>query len=268
MIASREEIAKAEVEAYYKTHYRLDWLLYRTLGYALLSSALAIYVFWAESGYGEHPIGVVLGLSVTWIVLLAMGMLWYDFHTRVSYETWPEVRRRVSRHLVVSLTAFVAAFLFANVIHGACVLVDRSVTKSEPFKDTGYVPVRKHKIHWANGVAPSALTKGKAAKPEKNSGKAVAPAKDASKPASKPADTTKKPAANVTATVKPAPKAVAASAKPSPKTIAPAKKAAPPKKVAPQKKSVVRYERNGARMVKNGLKYHYYGGRWHLLRRQ
>ena len=262
MIASREEIAKAEVEAYYKTHYRLDWLLYRTLGYALLSSALAIYVFWAESGYGEHPIGVVLGLSVTWIVLLAMAMLWYDFHTRVSYETWPEVRRRVSRHLVVSLTAFVAAFLFANVIHGACVLVDRSVTKSEPFKDTGYVPVRKHKIHWANGVAPNALAKGK---PEKNGGKAAAPAKDPSKPASKPADTAKKPGASVTAAVKANPKAVAASAKtakPSPKTNAPIKKGAPPKK------PVVRYERNGARMVKNGLKYHYYGGRWHLLRRQ
>ena len=268
VIASREEIAKAEVEAYYKTHYRLDWLLYRTIGYAVLSSALAIYVFWAEAGHEEHPIQVVLSLSVTWIVLLAMGMLWYDFHTRVSYETWPEVRRRLSRHVLVSLTSFVAAFLLASMIHGVCVLIDNAIAPPVTYKDVKGIAPRT--IHWRKGLAPDkTLAAIHAAKPAKKSDKPAAK--------SQPSSTANKAAAKAPATTKPAAKAPATETKPSPKVpAAVAKKPAPaPKKSPPVKhvaqapqRSLPRYAQNGRRMMRNGLKYHYYGGRWHLLRRQ
>src|SRR5262249_16458324 len=130
VIASREELAKAEVEAWHKTHYRLDWLLYRTVGYAVLSSTLAIYVFWAETGRISHPPAAVW-CSLTWALLLAMAMLWYDFHTRVAYERWPEVRRRLSRHIIVSILSFVVAVMCANAIHGMCVLIGKLSAPAE-----------------------------------------------------------------------------------------------------------------------------------------
>ena len=53
VLAREEELLKAQAEAWSKTHYRTDWLLARTLGYSILCSTLAIYVFWAETGHDQ-----------------------------------------------------------------------------------------------------------------------------------------------------------------------------------------------------------------------
>jgi hypothetical protein len=163
VVASREELTRAEVEAWHRTHYRLDWLLYRTIGYALLSSTLAIYVFWAETG-STLPLEISLALAVTWIVLLGFAMLWYDFHTRVSYETWPEVRRRLSRHITVSLLSFAGAFVIANGIHGVSVLIDRASEPTTIFSTSDKGPeVPPRPVRWRKGGAKGSNVKANAA---------------------------------------------------------------------------------------------------------
>ena len=227
VIASREELTRAEVEAWHRTHYRLDWLLYRTIGYALLSSTLAIYVYWAEAG-ANQTLQTALALSVTWVVLLAFGMLWYDFHTRVSYETWPEVRRRLTRHIAVSCLSFVGAFVIANAIHGVSVLIDKANQPApnmfaESVKDPT-IPDRP--VRWRKGGAKDPATKAAGV---------VSPGLE------KPTTPANKTGKSTTTTTKSAPsaKVVDPKAKPASGTVA-AKKTAPPKTAVTTKKPTVK----------------------------
>lgn len=261
MVAVTDEIAKAEVEAWHKTHYRLDWLLYRTLGYAFLSSTLAIYIFWAEAGRTDHPI-LAVWLSLTWMLLLGMAMLWYDFHTRVSYENWPEVRTRLWRHLVVSVLAFAAALVFANAIHGVSILVDRAVTAPSETTADGKPNVAPDSnitvppVHWRKGMKPDLGRRGKAVNEKKARANALDKAAD-------PAATTPAPktgTATTTSVTKPR------TAKPEPAKAAPAKETPAKAKPAPKKASLPATAREGTRVVWKGQNYHYYGGRWHLVR--
>lgn len=259
VVAVTDEIAKAEVEAWHKTHYRLDWLLYRTLGYAFLSSTLAIYIFWAEAGRTDHPV-LAIWLSLTWMLLLGMAMLWYDFHTRVSYENWPEVRTRLWRHLVVSVLSFAAALVFANAIHGVSTLVDRAVTAPEPTVNgkpnvaaTSNVSIPVRPVHWRKGAKPDVRNRG-GAKGDKSATSKKPEAADATTNAAKPpTTTTPKPAGTVAKT--------AAVVKPTPAKAAPAKA-----KPAPKKANLPTTAPEGTRVVWKGQNYHFYGGRWHLVR--
>lgn len=270
MIASKEEIAKAEVEAWHRTNYRLDWLLYRTLGYAILSSTLAIYVFWDEAGRGQYTPSTILALSVTWLVLLSMGMLWYDFHTRVSYEHWPEVRARLSRHILVSVCSFGAAFVFAYGIHGVCTLIDRNIT-APPATINGKPNIAATsnvvigRIHWRKGDAPL-TTFAKGARVNLNKTPNLKPAASFGDHAKASAPNNGKPAGTAAAVSKSG--ANKASSKPAKKADPPAKKpAAKPSKPAKKHGSsgLPSHPFNGMRTVWHGQNYHYYGGRWHLV---
>jgi len=221
VLAREEELLKAQAEAWSKTHYRLDWLLSRTLGYAILSSALAIYVFWAEAGR-DHPAEVTFGLAGTWMLLLALAMLWYDFNTRVSYENWTEVRRRLLRHIWVSILSFVVALGFAYGIHGLAALIDNvtpdpnAIAASQPKVHVPGAPTLIQPIH-KNGKraisnnqgaerraalaaadkaagAKKANAKGTPAKSAPAKGPAKTPVKNPAKPAAKAAPVKKAPA--------------------------------------------------------------------------
>jgi hypothetical protein len=265
-VPNQEEIAKAEVEAWHKTHYRQDWLLSRTLGYAILSSTLAIYIFWAESGQWPYTTGLILGLSLTWMFLLAMGMLWYDFHTRVSYEHWPEVRSRLSRHVVVSVLSFAGALVLAYTIHGASLLMDRAITAPPDYvnsigsKTSGSLA---RKIHWHKGLPPD-MGKAAVTKIAPDKKPAAAPAKTAA--ATKPAAVSGKHAELY---VPPATKPKTGATK---TTAVVTKKATPPVKAKPKVKpqpkpdSLPKHAYGGQRVRFHGKPYHYYGGRWHLVR--
>src|SRR5438067_1032102 len=96
VLATEDEI-KAEAEAWHKTHYRSEWFLLHTVGYAVLASILVTYVFW-DATHTRGAAGDAIWLwSLIWIVLLSAGLMAYDYRTRRSQETLGSILGRAHK---------------------------------------------------------------------------------------------------------------------------------------------------------------------------
>jgi hypothetical protein len=189
VLASEQEIIRAEAEAWHKTHYRLEWFLLRTSGYSVLASTLAIYVFWAETGWTGHSLAMVASLAGAWVIFLTLMLLWYDMRTRGGHELTKDVRKRFPQHLLISVLSLLGSVVIAFMVHGLCQLVvtqDQAGLKGANLsgKGPGGKPVARA-IHFNAAAAKAAGKKGKAGKtaPTKKAKVGTTTAKPAGSPA-------------------------------------------------------------------------------------
>lgn len=226
VLTKDEELVKAEAEAWHKTHYRAEWFVSRTLGYAVILGSLAIYIFWDATRWtpSENAMRVA---SAVWIAAVAIALMIYDHKVRLAGETWKDVFRRIHKHLALSVGTFLVSIGIAFGIHSAA-FAFAQMTQPLPSPTTGTT---------AQTLIPPiptvTLTKTKS-KPKvaKKPKPAAKPAPPTAKPAAKKPVVTKKPAA--TKTPKPKKPAIKPKLKAKPKvrskalgTLAPKPKISP-----------------------------------------
>src|SRR5947209_11372055 len=116
VLTKDDELVKAEAEAWHKTHYRSEWFVSRTLGYGIIVSVLAIYIFWDATRWTPTQNEMRIA-SAVWIAVIAVGLIIFDFRVRLAGENWGSVFRRLHKHLALSVATFLVSVAVATGIH-------------------------------------------------------------------------------------------------------------------------------------------------------